>query len=147
MNSNRLLEELRNLEVELHRPDVRSNVERLDTLLHESLVEFGRSGRSYNKADIIEQLPEEKSKGSIWSQDYSLEEIADGVALLMYRSAHLHENGELTRHTNRSSLWQRTAFGWQMRFHQGTPIEEFLINDPYKALQSDKMLATRALCC
>ena len=128
MNSEKLLEKLRNLEVELHQPEARSNRKRLDALLHESFIEFGRSGRSYRKAGIIEQLSLEKSLESIWSQDFSVEEISEGIALLMYKSAHKNETGELTRHTNRTSLWQHTSHGWQMRFHQGTAIDEFVAN-------------------
>jgi len=126
MTSDKLLEKLSNLEVELHQPEVRSNRKRLDALLHESFIEFGRSGRSYRKAEIIEQLSLEESKESIWSQDFSVEEISEGIALLMYKSAHKYETGKLRRHTNRTSLWQYTSHGWQMRFHQGTAIDEFV---------------------
>lgn len=118
-----LLIHLRDLEVALHQPDVRSDTERLDELLHDSFVEFGRSGRSYNKADILRELPLQRPSGTLWSQDFSVVEIAAGVALLTYRSADLDANGEMSRHTLRASLWQRTARGWQMRFHQGTPTE------------------------
>ena len=126
MNSNRLLEQLRDLEIELHQPELRSNPTRLETLLHESFFEFGRSGRSYDKTEIIELLSKEYSPDLIWSQEFSVAEIAEGVALLTYRSAHIDDNGELTQHSNRSSLWQHTNHGWQMRFHQGTAIDEFV---------------------
>jgi len=130
MNTNKLLKELRDLEVELQQLAVRSNAERIDALLHESFVEYGRSGRSYGKAEIIEQLPLEKSSGSVWSQDFSVEMVTEGVALLLYKSAHMHKTGELTRHTNRASLWQHTPHGWQMRFHQGTATDGFVANAP-----------------
>lgn len=125
MSGDDLLEQLRNLEVELHQPSVRSNVKRLDTLLHESFAEFGRSGGSYCKADILRELPMETSPRAVWSQDFSAAQVANDVALLTYKSAHLDENGEFSRHTLRSSLWLRTKHGWQMRFHQGTPTDAF----------------------
>jgi hypothetical protein len=120
-----LLIHLRDLEVGLHQPHVHSDVGRLDALLHDSFLEFGRSGRSYNKADILRELPLRQSAVTLWSQDFSLAEIADGVALLTYKSADLDANGAMSRHTLRASLWQRTARGWQMRFHQGTPTDAF----------------------
>jgi hypothetical protein len=126
MNPNKLLKELCKLEIKLHQPEVRSNAEQLDALLHDSFVEFGRSGQSYSKAEIIKQLPLENSSESVWSQDFTVEVISEGVALLMYKSAHKNETGELTRQTNRSSLWQLTDRGWQMRFHQGTATSEFV---------------------
>jgi hypothetical protein len=33
-------------------------------------------------------------------------------------------DGSRHRHTLRSSLWQRSSRGWQLRFHQGTPTED-----------------------
>jgi len=125
MKRNELFEELRVLEAELHKPEIRSNRDQLTALLHESFVEYGRSGRRYDKEEILKQIPSKNSTESVWSQEYALQEIADDVALLLYKSAHINEDGKLTRHTNRSSLWQRTEVGWQMRFHQGTATDEF----------------------
>ena len=120
-----LLAHLRDLEVALHQPGVRSNIVRLDELLHQSFAEFGRSGASYTRADILSELFKERPLEEVWSQDFSLAEIADGVALLTYKSARLDRNGENSRYTLRSSLWLRTSRGWQMRFHQGTPTDAF----------------------
>ncbi len=116
---------VKHLEVELHRPEIRSDAERVNTLLHKSFVECGRSGRIYKRNDILEELSGEDAGNSIWSQDFAAEEISDGVILLTYLSAHINSDQELSRYTFRSSLWQRTPHGWQMRFHQGTPIDEF----------------------
>jgi hypothetical protein len=125
MATNDLLQNLRELELALHQPEVRRDPTRLDELLHESFSEFGRSGRSYSRADILELLSHEVSTDAIWSQDFTVAEIAEVVALLRYKSAYLDAVGELRRHTLRSSLWQRTARGWQLRFHQGTPTDAF----------------------
>jgi hypothetical protein len=120
-----LLHDLRELEVALHQPNVRRDRARLDELLHEDFQEFGRSGRSYTKAEVLKHLPEELSPAAVWSQDFKLSVLAEALALLTYRSAHADANGSLSRHTLRSSVWQRTRRGWQMRFHQATPTEEF----------------------
>ena len=125
MAEDALLSTLRNLEIALHQPEVRSDIVRIDALLHDSFSEFGRSGRRYSKADVLKELPLEKSSAIVLSQDFSVAVIADGVALLTYKSAQLNGSGEVSRCTLRSSLWQRTARGWQMRFHQGTPTNAF----------------------
>ncbi len=125
MSKDDLLHHLRELEVALHQPSIRSEPDRLDVLLHDSFTEFGRSGRSFSKTDTMRQLPSEPLVEAIWSQDFFVSEIADGVALLTYKSGNMDENGEVSRHTLRSSIWQRTAHGWQMRFHQGTATESF----------------------
>jgi hypothetical protein len=125
MATNDLLLHLRDLEVVMHQPKLRSDVDKLDELLHESFTEFGRSGRSYSRTDILMELPLEDPSVAIWSDDFSVAEVADGVALLTYKSAHIDNTGQLSRYTLRSSLWQRTSRGWQMRFHQGTPTDIF----------------------
>lgn len=128
MDTDDLLHHLRELEVALHQPDVRRDPARLDELLHESFAEFGRSGRSYSRADILEFLRNEVPQGPVWSQEFTVTEIAEGIALLTYKSAYVDANGELRHHSLRSSLWQCTTRGWQMRFHQGTPTDAFAKN-------------------
>ena len=125
---NDLLNHLRALEVELHRPAARSNPGRLDGLLHDAFVEIGRSGQSYSKADILKGLDSERFDGTVWSQDFSIAVLAEGVALLTYKTARLERGGDGSRYTLRASLWQRTVSGWRMRFHQGTPTDAFAIN-------------------
>jgi len=118
---------LRDLEIELHQFSARSDPERLDELLHASFIEFGRSGKRYDKAGIIELLSTEADHGiAPWSQDYVLSELTDELAQITYRSAHINDAGELSQHTLRSSLWQKTDGKWQVRFHQGTPTEAFV---------------------
>ncbi len=95
-----LLQELRELEVALHQPQVRSDAGRIDELLHESFVEFGRSGRSYDKAHVLWELPAEQISEAIWSQDFSpasiehakAEAVRDGLAC-DYRQQDLREGG------------------------------------------------------
>lgn len=125
MGSDALLQQLRELELTLQRLDVRRDRARLDALLHDGFVEFGRSGERYDKADILEHLPQETAPMVMWSQNFEVTELVDGVALLTYRSASVNEDGGLYRHSLRSSLWLRTERGWQMRFHQGTATEPF----------------------
>lgn len=75
MNAGALLETLSELEVETHRPQVRSDQDRLGRLLHPGFFEAGRSGTLYSR--------------------------------------------------DRVSVWQSTEQGWQLRFHQGTPVPAF----------------------
>jgi len=128
LTTDELLRHLKEPELALHQPAVRRDVARMDELLHKSFVEFGRTGRSYNRGEILEMFQHEVPAGSVWAQDFSVAEIAEGIALLTYKSAHFGETGELHRHTLRASLWQRTQRGWQLRFHQGTPTEAFVKN-------------------
>lgn len=129
MVGDELLQHLKSLELTLQRLDVRRDRARLNELLHEAFVEFGRSGRRYDKTDTLEELTQDLDPMVMWSQDFEVAELADGVALLIYRSADIGEEGHLLRHSLRSSVWQRTGHGWQMRFHQGTATEPFAKDD------------------
>lgn len=119
-----LLEELRRLEELLHSREVRADSKRLKALLHPEVEEFGRSGRRYGRAEILAGLAAEQLEPGLRARYYELAILADGVALLTYVSAHVDEQGHATRHTRRSSLWLRSGSSWQLRFHQGTPIDD-----------------------
>ena len=117
--------ELKNLEVELHQASVRSDRARLEFLLHDSFMECGRSGRVYTRSEILDEISNETMDYSVWSQEFDAKKLSDNLVLLNYRSAHIDPNGALTLHSFRSSLWELTQQGWKMRFHQGTPTEDF----------------------
>jgi hypothetical protein len=124
MNSvdrNRLLDKLITLETKLHRVETRRNRQRMEALLHPDFIEIGRSGRVYTRAEILEEFGTDSVLPAIHASHFDLVVLADGVALLTYRSAHVDADGNLQRHTLRSSVWVSTKAGWQMRFHQGTP--------------------------
>ncbi|OYT91514.1 MAG: DUF4440 domain-containing protein [Burkholderiales bacterium PBB3] len=97
----------------------------LEALLHPSFREFGRSGAHYTRQEIVDSVSTQDVTAVIWSQDFAVEALAENLALLTYRSARVNEQGQLERHTNRASLWQRTDGGWKMRFHQGTATSGF----------------------
>lgn len=82
--------------------------------------EFGRSGRVYQRAEIV------RTEGPAFCAQLPLDglvfrELAPGVVQLSYRS-HVRYPNEPLEHANRSSIWTWSEQGWQMRFHQGTPI-------------------------
>jgi hypothetical protein len=123
MGTAALLEQLRALEIELHRIETRTNPLRLDQLLHADFVEFARSGRTYTRNDVLYEFLSGSSLEPVEADDFELAEPGPGVALLTYTSAHRNPAGALYRQTLRSSIWIETDRGWVMRFHQGTPAD------------------------
>jgi len=117
------LKKLRKLEEMLHSNEVRRDRRALDALLHPEFEEVGRSGQKYGRSEILAEVTQEETLPKIPAQDYSVSLLAEGVALLTYRSAHADGEDRTRRHTRRSSLWVRTPGGWKLRFHQGTPEE------------------------
>jgi hypothetical protein len=94
-------------------------------LLHPDFREFGRSGATFAREATLAEFAEARQAYAIWSQDYAIDSLAEGLALVTYRTAHIDDDGRLDRHTNRSSLWQWAEGRWMLRFHQGTPTQAF----------------------
>lgn len=115
-----LLAQLSRLELELHHPGVRCSRERLAQLLHPDFHEVGRSGRPYTREFVIDHLSTHEPP-MVESCDFVVQELAEGCALLTYRSAHRAGDGSRIDAAWRCSIWQQGAGGWQLRYHQGTP--------------------------
>ena len=116
-----LLQTLQHLEAELHHPGVRCSTERLEQLLHPDFHEVGRSGRPYDRETVIRYLATRTVIPEVEADNYSVEPLADDCALLTYRSAQRAADGSTHDRALRSSVWRRTAVGWQLCYHQGTP--------------------------
>ncbi|TGW22419.1 DUF4440 domain-containing protein [Stenotrophomonas maltophilia] len=115
-----LAAELEALERALHAPSVRAGREQLVALLDEDFSEIGSSGQCYDRAAALMEIPLERSKVLIESDQYAVRLLAEGLAQVRYRSRH-HLDGQPQRWVLRSSLWRRHGEGWRMVFHQGTP--------------------------
>ena len=111
-----LITTLQDLERELHESSVRTSG-RVAELLADSFVEFGCSGKTYSKAEVISALLAEPAT-TISATDFKLHQISPDVALLTYRACR-HSVQDV--YSLRSSIWQLQAVQWQILFHQGTP--------------------------
>lgn len=113
-----IVEELRSLEEALWSPETRFDREWMEDHVTDDVVEFGQSGRVYDKAamldsahgdiDVVTPLP-----------DFAVAEIAPDVVIVTYRS--IWTIGDEVLSANRTSIWVRTEGRWRLRFHQGTP--------------------------
>jgi hypothetical protein len=116
----------RTLEAELLRaemllldPAVRRDPNRAAALLGEDFIEFGSSGRVWSRDQILKLLATEKYSPPVM-EGFTCRVLAKGVALVTYRAVRIKDDGEEREMTMRSSLWTRSAYGWRIRFHQGT---------------------------
>lgn len=117
-------EVFRNLEQKLHRPEVRRSPDAVRALLADDFIEFGSSGRTYDKASIIKALSQESTAEAALVpdvHDFVAREISSGLVLVTYRSSRLLPEGT-ARTTLRSSIWKLIDGRWQMLFHQGTIV-------------------------
>lgn len=114
---------LRQLEEQLLRPDVRWSAEKLSALLADEFVEFGSSGRVFDKQQIIAALQAESpTRRSL--ADFKTSVLAPGMVLATYRAIRDDASGESPTSSLRSSIWKLMDGRWQMLFHQGTPSNQ-----------------------
>lgn len=87
---------------------------RLDALLHPDFLEFGCSGRRWTRAEVLAE----------WGAPSETPPQRESVELLMLAPnlVQLRWRSPAPRPAWRSSLWQRDAQGWKMRFHQATAL-------------------------
>jgi hypothetical protein len=111
-------EDLRLLEESLWRTETRFDRDYMERILASDFVEFGRSGRVYSRAAIL-ALPRQPIEARL--RDFAVRAAGSDLALVTYVSEVRREDGTVEL-GNRSSLWGRVADGWQLRFHQGTPV-------------------------
>src|SRR5215469_14798487 len=107
------------LETALHKREVRSSPKAVSELLADEFVEFGSSGRVYDKPAIIEALKNETGDPQIAVEEFSVRDLAPDVVLVTYKSK---PAGSQAATALRSSIWKRIGGRWQMVFHQGTRV-------------------------
>jgi hypothetical protein len=111
---------LRQLEERLLQPDVRRSSAAVGDLLADEFMEFGSSGRIFNKQQIIDALRGEATPSQRLVLDFRTSVLAPGVVLATYRLTRSDSDGEAATHSLRSSIWKLVGQRWQMVFHQGT---------------------------
>lgn len=110
----------RRLEEELWREETRFDRVRMNELIADDFFEFGRSGRIYSKKDTLAIAPQ-KLDSVLPLPDFRVRLISENVAQVTYNSEVTYDG--VVEYGRRSSLWSRTASGWQLQFHQGTPFQ------------------------
>lgn len=106
------------LEKKLLDPVSRKDSTVVNQLLDDSFVEFGTSGRAYDKKVIIERLSEEDPT-LFEAFDFVPVQLATDIIQLRFKTRRKTEDGFFVE-SLRSSIWKRTDQSWRMIFHQGT---------------------------
>jgi hypothetical protein len=113
-------EHLRKLEEQMTKPEIRGSPEELARLLADDFIEFGGSGRIFDKRQIIDTL-QNQSPVQIWLDEFQVKCLAPDVALVTYRGHYRFPESENVAHSLRSSIWRNRDGRWEVVFHQGTP--------------------------
>ena len=118
-----LSEQLLELEKKLLDPALRRTPEMLAPMLADNFVEFGSSGRTYDKKQVLYQLSRQLP-AQLTIEEFRVVELAPDAALVTYRARAESADRKAEKYSLRSSIWIQHTGEWQMMFHQGTLVAE-----------------------
>lgn len=104
--------------------EVRSDRAKLESLLHDSFLEIGASGKVYTRAEVLEALEDEVSEIRV-VENFRVRPVnSKDPTQKIYQTFYLlrHESSEGEIWTQRTSIWQQIDREWKLMFHQGTPV-------------------------
>jgi hypothetical protein len=113
------IDRLRMLEEGLWRANVRFDGQAMEEILSADFFEFGRSGRIHRREDIL-AVKAQEIKAVLPLIDFKVRLLDANIAQTTYISVVTYDDVE--ERGLRSSIWSQSPTGWQLRFHQGTPI-------------------------
>ncbi len=111
--------QLEQLEEGLWKAATRFDMDWMEETLAPDFFEFGRSGRVYSREDTL-GIESQTIAARLPRANFRARLISPDAALATYVSRVTYDGVEELG--NRSSIWSRTEHGWQLRFHQGTPV-------------------------
>ena len=109
---------LTQLEENMWREETRFDMKFMQKALASDFVEFGRSGRTYTRAQSL-AVQRQPTDAVLPLPNLAIRLLDDNTAQITYDSAVTYDG--VVEYGRRSSIWSRTQDGWVMRFHQGTP--------------------------
>lgn len=112
---------LKHLEEDLWTRETRFDLKWMERVLHPRFDEFGASGKHHTRSDTLE-VADQPILARFPLIGYRLDLLSPDVAMARYVTQITYD--KVVERARRSSIWVRTDDGWQLRFHQGTPIPE-----------------------
>jgi hypothetical protein len=114
------LEELRRREPIFHTPEFGSTRADFEKATAPEYWETSASGRRYGREFILralEQNPPIDAVAAGWQcYDHAIRRLGPDIYLLTYTLR------QVERLTRRATIWQTTATGWRVLYHQGTVV-------------------------
>lgn len=120
-----VLQELIAREPVFHRREWGTTRADFERMTASDFSEIGASGRRYSRSEVLDELERryaspdyEPFPDTLQPSGFQCRRLSGDVYLLTYTL--LQGN----RKTLRSTLWQQTAEGWKILFHQGTIVQD-----------------------
>lgn len=102
------------LEKSLFKYEYMSNVDYLKNVIDEKYLEVGKSGRKFNRSDVINDLSVLKEDRQIIIYNFSCEQIDKNTSLVHY----ITKDGE--NNIYRTSIWEKEDENLKIIFHQAS---------------------------
>ena len=112
------IKEIEQLEEALWKSDTRYDLNFQEKRFAPDFFEFGRSGRTYEREQMI-RTDQPEIRATLPLKNFKVRKIDEYTILVTYISEVQYDSLE---RGNRSSLWSMFDDGWKLRFHQGTAI-------------------------
>ena len=112
---------IRDLELRLMTPAIRNYPELAGLLLADDFLEFGSSGQTYDKAAVLAAIANDATPAPD-IETFSVRCLSSNLVLATYKTSRRAVQGEHPERSLRSSLWRQAGDGWELLFHQGTPV-------------------------
>ena len=116
---------LKHLEESLLTSAVRKDRAQVAALLAEEFREIGSSGRTFSRAEILDELQDDLQAESplreVALSDFNCRMLSATLALVIYRTVRSTPAAPPSA-AWRSSLWVFREDRWQILFHQGTKV-------------------------
>ena len=117
-----ILAELSAREPIFHRPEFGTTRADFERMTAEDFWETGASGRRYSREFVLDELEKRFAvpHADVWeTSGFECRRLAEKTYLLTYTLLQDH-----VRLTRRATLWQKTAEGWKILYHQGTIVQD-----------------------
>lgn len=111
---------MKSLELSFFDFSIRHSSDKLNELVAEDFIEYGRSGKIFNKQEIIGLLLNSEAP-SVKLEDFKTKLLSRDILLVNYLSV-IGNSKKQAERTLRTSIWKLHGDKWKIIFHQGTPL-------------------------
>lgn len=116
-----MIDNFRALEESLWRAETRLDDTLMDRTFSADLIEFGRSGRIYQRDEmLLGQNGYGEIRAVLPLDKFSVRSLSDDIVQVTYISEVTYSDD--VEFANRPSIWRNEDGKWKLWFHQGTPL-------------------------
>ena len=110
--------EILKLEKSLFKYEYMTDIEYLNKVIEDGYIEVGKSGKKFNKKDIIDELSVLKDDRKISMYNFTCDKLEESIYLVHYITKSGNDN------IYRTSIWKKQNNNIKIIFHQASLYKE-----------------------